>query len=131
MFLRKLKEWGMLAIKYLPGDKMSTDLLRNNLPGHVFDKHIEFFVTDETISDTNVYQVRESVRIMLRNEVCESPISKCDGPMWDKHECGRLLPVGDTDRGNMGLLCGRKKMEVTTAYNSKSDGSIMKMKSSR
>jgi Reverse transcriptase (RNA-dependent DNA polymerase) len=43
MFLRELKGWGMLAIEYLLGNKMSADLLTKNLPGHVFDKHIEFF----------------------------------------------------------------------------------------
>jgi hypothetical protein len=67
--LHELKEWGMLVIEYVPGDKMSADLLMKNLPGY------------EVISDATVHQARESAKIginaMLGNGVCNSPVSKC------------------------------------------------------
>jgi hypothetical protein len=36
MFLRELKEWGLVVVKYLPGSLMSSDLLTKNLPGPLF-----------------------------------------------------------------------------------------------
>jgi hypothetical protein len=88
---------------------------------------------DKVISDADVHQARESVRTridaMLGNEVCNSPVSKCDKPMQDKHECRDLLPVINTDHANVGLLCGGSKM--MTADNSKSNGLILKRKLNR
>jgi hypothetical protein len=39
MFLRELKEWGLLVIEFKPGNDMSLDLLTKNLPGPLTVKH--------------------------------------------------------------------------------------------
>jgi hypothetical protein len=39
MFLRELKEWGLLKIEFLSGSQMSADILTKNLPGPLFSKH--------------------------------------------------------------------------------------------
>jgi hypothetical protein len=45
MFLRELKEWGLIVVKYLPGSEMSTNLFMKNLPGMIFEKHAKHYVT--------------------------------------------------------------------------------------
>jgi hypothetical protein len=49
MFLRELKEWGLLVIEYLPGKEMSADILTKNLPGPLFAKHLGYFVSETKI----------------------------------------------------------------------------------
>jgi hypothetical protein len=49
MFLCKLKEWGLLKIEYILGSQMCADLLAKNLPGPLFAKHSEYFVSDVEI----------------------------------------------------------------------------------
>jgi hypothetical protein len=41
MFLRELKEWGLVAVKYLPGSLMSSDLLTKNPPGPLFENTLQ------------------------------------------------------------------------------------------
>jgi hypothetical protein len=77
MFLRELKEWGVLVIEYIPGTDMCTDLLTKNLPKPLFEKHSKHYVSDEEfgIEDgAESQQARESVGI----ENC-STNQKCAG----------------------------------------------------
>ena len=43
LFLRELKEEGVLSIKWKSGDENPSDLFTKNLPGPIFRKHIETF----------------------------------------------------------------------------------------
>ena len=58
MFLRELKEKGIIVVKHQPGEDMRSDMLTKNLPGPIFNKHIEHYITDELIGEQ---RLRESV----------------------------------------------------------------------
>ena len=47
-FLRELKEQGILRVIHTKGEEMRSDLFTKNLPGHLFDRHIKHYVTDES-----------------------------------------------------------------------------------
>jgi hypothetical protein len=57
--------------------------------------------------------------------------ASCDKPTQDKHECRCQLLVGNKDRGNVDLVCGGGKMDVTTMDNCESDELIMEKKLNR
>ena len=46
LFLRELKEEGVLSIKWKSGDENPSDLFTKNLPGPLFRKHVETFCED-------------------------------------------------------------------------------------
>lgn len=46
LFLRELKEEGVLSIKWKSGEDNPSDLFTKNLPGPIFRKHIETFCED-------------------------------------------------------------------------------------
>jgi hypothetical protein len=60
MFLRELKEWRLVAVKYLPGGLMSSDLLTKNLPGLLFAKHAANYVTDDDVEVEEAKEPRSS-----------------------------------------------------------------------
>jgi len=62
MFLRELKEWGVLAIEYMPGSEMSTDLFTKNLPGPLFAKHSHYYMTEDDMQ-AEQQQARETAGI--------------------------------------------------------------------
>jgi hypothetical protein len=65
MFLREVKEWGLVVVKYLPGSLMCLDLLMKNLPGALFEKHSASYVTDGDVEvEAEEQQVREAVGTM-------------------------------------------------------------------
>jgi hypothetical protein len=61
MFLRELKEWGLIVVKYLPGSEMCTDLFTKNLPGVIFEKHVKYYMTDDQFKKAKEQQAREAV----------------------------------------------------------------------
>jgi hypothetical protein len=44
MFLRELKEWGVLKVEYMAGKDMYSDAFTKNLPTTPFDKHTSHYV---------------------------------------------------------------------------------------
>jgi hypothetical protein len=64
MFLRELKEWGLLVIEYLLGNQMSGDILTKNLPGPLFVKHLGYSVS-ESKHGVRCSLARESAEIKV------------------------------------------------------------------
>jgi hypothetical protein len=95
MFLRELKEWGLVVVKYLPGSLLSLDLLTKNLPGPLFEKHSGSYVTDGVVEvEAKEQQVREAVGTMesaWHNNEVETPVKLKDV---------RLPSVGNHKRVN-------------------------------
>jgi hypothetical protein len=44
MYLRELKEWGVLKVLYQAGGKMCSDVFTKNLPRPAFEKHTSHYV---------------------------------------------------------------------------------------
>jgi hypothetical protein len=90
MFLRELKEWGLIVMKYLPGSKMSTEFARSD-----FEKHVKHYVTDVQVEDTKKQQAREAVGIgvKLKFEIRRKPGIGA----LDESNDGCLLSLGNTD----------------------------------
>jgi hypothetical protein len=101
MFLRELKEWGLLVIEYLPGKDMSVDILTKNLPGLLFAKHLGYVIPETKKEGVKCSAARESagIKIVPNNEDGGNDISgneenmnlgyKCEGATPDKNKCRR------------------------------------------
>ena len=59
MFLRELMEKGIIVVKQQSGDEMRCDMLKKNLTGPTFNKHIKHYITDEQVGEQ---RLRKSVR---------------------------------------------------------------------
>jgi hypothetical protein len=93
MFLRELKEWGLLKIKFVPGSQMCADLLTKNLPGPLFSKHSEYFVSDARMAVDEDSQARESAR-MKESVGCFDVVSKEKLDFRPAEECASVAPAG-------------------------------------
>jgi hypothetical protein len=47
-FLRELKEQGLLHVMWIPTDENSADLCTKNLPGPLFEKHVNVFIGNDS-----------------------------------------------------------------------------------
>jgi hypothetical protein len=128
MFLRELKEWGLLVIEYLPGNQMSADILMKNLPGPLFAKHLGYFVSESKIDGVECSLARESAEIevlpsriegeyVVKHHVSgnENDVSlgyKCESTMPDKNKCRHLQTLNQLkqDKNDNAGNCGSKMM---------------------
>jgi hypothetical protein len=82
MFLRELKECGLVVVKYLPGSLMCLTLLTKNLPGPLFEKHSASYVTDVDVEvEAEEQQAREAVGTMKN--------------VWQNNEVGMPVELKD------------------------------------
>jgi hypothetical protein len=95
MFLRELKEWGLIVVKYLPGSEMCTDLFTKNLPGVIFEKQVKDYMIDGQVEEAKEQQAREAVgsEEKLKFESNRKPRSGAPDESID----GRLLLLGNTN----------------------------------
>jgi hypothetical protein len=60
MWLRELKEWGILVVAYKPGSEMYSDPLTKNLPKQPYEKHnSHYVVTNLNTSNTAEQQLEQ------------------------------------------------------------------------
>jgi hypothetical protein len=58
MYLRELKEWGVLKVEYLAGKDMYSDPFTKNLPRTTFDKHTSHYVATN-LSDSGAVEQQQ------------------------------------------------------------------------
>jgi hypothetical protein len=114
MFLRKLKELGLLVIEYLPGSQMCVDVLTKNLQGLLFQKHSKNYVRDNESKEVKSQQAREAAG-MNKNGASEdfNHELRIGNEAQDRLNCVCLTPLDKPVNGNQ-----------TTNYGDQKDGKI-------
>jgi hypothetical protein len=119
MFLRELKEWGLVVVKYLPGALMSSDLLTKNLPGPLFVKHAANYVTDDdvAIEEAEEQQAREARGTMKsschKNEVeAQDEVNNVRLPSIGHHKVNQHEDEEEARMGEKRLCMDYSQLEV-------------------
>jgi hypothetical protein len=119
MFLRELKEWGLLKIEFISGSQMCADLLTKNLPGPLFSKHSEYFVSDAEVTVDEDSQARESAG-MKESGGCSDVVSKEKLDSRPAEECACVAPADKKCEGARlrSLVQSGRKNEICDSMNS-------------
>jgi hypothetical protein len=104
MYLRELKEWGVLKVLYQAGGDMCSNVFTKNLPKPAYKKHTSHFVvTNLSNSGAIDQQQQHAVEQQQARESAgfeEKQLQVCDSGKVQVCDYGRLQQLDDYDRGN-------------------------------
>lgn len=109
MFLRELKEAGIIKIEYMRGTDMATDIFTKNLPGPLFNKHSSHFTIENFMA--NVTCARESAGI----EICDDQedLAKCqENEMKSSVQRASPIQIGNEATASHNLIVNAAKQFI-------------------
>ena len=123
-FLRELKERGLINVKWISGESMTSDIFTKNLAGPLFDKHAQSFVgrDDEMVRAGDVEMIEEQDESVPKgrvSEYLEPPTGRNKGTrMWNQ--------VRDVNsaRNISGHVSGRNSASNSAGNSARNNGNL-------
>ena len=132
-FLRELKERGLINVKWISGEAMTSDMFTKNLAGPLLDKHAQSFVgRDAEMEKAGDVEKAEEPEIVIPKGRVSEYLESQSGPnkgtrMWNQPSAGnsaRKVNGRDDRRGSVSNSADSASNSARDKINKKSENNL-------